>query len=156
MENPNAQPAEPAVKPKGLSSADILSRVSTAIVAAAPRALNSVIDALVSKEIEKRSTAILGGVELASSVRRDLNKAREPDIRPTTFTVDGKPIGEPGWSKPRLAEIKKLTEKLAKIEKVIDGATRDENPDFGPLYNLKSEIEKAEKASVSSADSAEA
>lgn len=159
-QSPNAAASEPtapsasvATKPKGLSSADILTRVSTAIVTAAPRVLLSVVDTLVAKEIEKRAAALLGSIELASITRSALRKAQEPDVRPSMFDAEGKAIGPVGWTKPRLAEIKKLTEKLTKIEKVIDLATRDESPEFGGLYNLKVDIEKAEKAA--SAESTE-
>lgn len=152
---PAADQAPAAGKPKGFSSLDVYAKVGAAIVTAAPRALESVVKTLVDREIEKRSTALLGAVELASSTRTTLNKAKEPDVRPTLFTADGKPIGEPGWSKQRLAEIKKLTEKLAKIDKAIDAATREENPDFSLLNNLKSEIEKAEKAAAANSSETE-
>ncbi len=140
-----ATDATPSVRPSS-PSISLNDRVSTLITDTAPaRVLESVIKTLADKEIDKRATALLGGLNLANETRSALKKAQEPDVRPTAFTLAGAPIGEVGYSKAKLGEQKKLTEKLAKIDKAIEAATRDANPDFGPLYNLKGEIEKAEK-----------
>jgi hypothetical protein len=149
---PAAPQGQQAAKPRGLTSSDLNARVAEAIVGAAPRVLTSVVAVLVDKEINRRAEALLGGIELASQTKSALRKAQEPDVRPSMFTADGKPIGDVGYTKPRLAEIKKLNEKLAKVEKAIDAATRDENPEFNLLYNLKSDIEKAEKAAATESE----
>lgn len=142
----------PAPKPSS-PSITLNERIAALITDTAPaRVLDSVIKTLADKEIEKRAAALLGGLQLANETRGALKKVEEPDQRPSTFDRAGRPIGEAGWSKPRLAEIKKLTEKLTKIDKAIDAATREANPDFGPLYNLKGEIEKAEKAATETSE----
>jgi hypothetical protein len=143
-----AKPVAPEVAPKakGVSSIDLNTRIAETIATTAPtRVLDNVVSVLVDKEVEKRATALLGGLELANSTRGALKKAQEPDVRPTAFKSDGSPIGEVGFTKPRLVEQKKLTEKLAKIEKAIEAATREDEPNFGLLYNLKNDIDKAEK-----------
>lgn len=153
--NPSA-PAQPVVQPpaegvvvksKGLTSSDLNTRVADLIAAEAPAlVLTSVLTTLRTKEVDKRAAALLGGLELANSTRGALSKAKEPDVRPTMFTAGGQPIGESGFSRPRLKEQENLTKKLAKIEKAITAATPTEEsglkPDFSLLYNLKSDIEK--------------
>ncbi len=44
----------------------------------------------------------------------------------------------------------------AALQKAIDLATRDENPEFGQLYGLKADLEKAEKAAASEAQGTDA
>lgn len=164
----------PIIKPKGLTPTDLTIKVSDIVsTTGGDRVLNQFLKVLVDKEIDKRAVALQGGYELAVQTASALKKAMEPDIRPTMFDLKGKPVGESGWSKAQLKAQKTLTEKLAKIDKAIDAATRDRvpevadqpavgveggdgyapaikgkpaiEPDFSLLYNLKAEIEKAEK-----------
>ncbi len=147
---PNPAPAAPVVPETTVKvtspSLNLNERIATIISESAPaRVLDQTLKVFVDKEVDKRATALIGGINLANETRGALSKAKQPDVRPTTFDAAGAPMGSPGFTKPALTKIKQLTEKLAKIDKAIEAATRDANPDFSLLYNLKGEIEKADK-----------
>lgn len=142
--NPEAAPVAALVKPKGLTSSDLHTKVSESIAASAPRVIDFVVKTLADKEVDRRASLLLGAIDLATAIKRDLNKIDRPDIVAPRGR-DNKPIGEDGYSVNRLKEIKKLTEKLAKVEKAIDFATRETDADWSLLSNLKSEMEKADK-----------
>lgn len=156
-----------------MTTQTISQKVAEGIVAAAPQVLDSVVKTMVEKETDRRAAALLGAVELGQTTQRELSKAIQPDVRPTTFDSTGKPLGEVGFTKSRLAEQKKLTERLAKVNKAIEKATRDRasaieakdavgtegqdgyvpavkavaaiEPDYADLFNLKNLVEQAEK-----------
>lgn len=134
-------------------SINLNERIATIIAESAPgRVLEQTLKVFVDKEVDKRATALIGGINLANETRGALSKAKQPDVRPTTFDAAGQPIGQVGFTKPALAKIKQLTEKLAKIDKAIEAATREANPDFGPLHNLKADIDKADSSSAEAAE----
>ncbi len=127
-------------------------RIATMIAESAPtRVLDQTLKVFVDKEIDKRATALVGGINLANETRSALKKAQQPDDQPKTFGLDGKPIGQAGYTKGRLADIKKLTEKLAKIDKAIDAATSDKQ-DYSLLNNLKADIDKADTSSAETSE----
>jgi len=156
-----------------MNAQSISLKVAETLLTAAPGIADTVIAQLAQKETEKRATALLGAVELAITTQKELDKALKPDVFPQSFDAEGKAIGQPSWSKAQLAAQKKAREKLAKIDKAIEKATRARvsaivavaaqgvegeagyvpavkavaavEPDFGDLFNLKSLIEAAEK-----------
>lgn len=113
---------------------DINIKVTETLALAGNRVLETAIDRLVTAEIEKRSSALHDAIKLAETAQRELYKINKPDQ--VVYGLDNKPISE-GYSKVRLEEIKKATEKLAKIEKAVEAATA-EKPDYSKLYELKS------------------
>lgn len=161
-----------------MNASIIQTTVAARILAAAPAIAESVVEQLKAREVDRRAKALLEAVDAHGKLSGELNKARQPDVRPSTFGLDGKPVGEAGWSKPRLAEIKKLTEKLGKVDKAIEKATRDRvaaipavgvqgqegyvaavagvEPDYSDLFNLKSIIDAADKAATADTSGGEA
>lgn len=131
-----------------MNTTTISQQVAEGIVQAAPSILPNVISTLISQETDRRAKALLSGIELALSIKKDLAKIERPDVAPN-YGADGKPLGEGAYTKARVGEIKKLRERLAKVEKAIEKATPegDTKPDYADLFNLKGLIEQAEKES---------
>lgn len=93
--------------------------------------LQSVIDRLATLEIERRADALLKAINLAFSIKKDLYKVK-PDI--VAYTLEGT-IASEQWSKAKLEERKKLTEKLEKVERIIAKAV--DKGDYSDIFNLE-------------------
>lgn len=131
---------EPTAKVSATKSINVA--VAEKLSAAGSIVLNSVIDRIAEVEIKRRADALLKAVEAAERLQRDLNKVNRPDQ--VVYSTDRKPVSE-GYSKARLDEIEKLTQKLAKIDKAVAKATADK-PDYTDLLNLKTDDNSAAKA----------
>jgi hypothetical protein len=94
------------------------------------KVVDTVVAQLVEVEIKKRADALASSLKLFEDTRRELNKMR-PDQ--ASFDENGAKVSET-FSKKAFEDKKKLTEKLAKIDKIIVAAT--EKDQWGDLYNL--------------------
>jgi len=95
------------------------------------RIIDSVVKELVNTEIERRADALLKAINLATTTRRELYKIK-PDI--VSYNAD-RSINSEAWSKAKLDERQKLTEKLDKIDKVISKAV--DKGDYADVLSLE-------------------
>lgn len=94
------------------------------------KVVDTVVQKLVETEITKRADALASAIKLAEDVSRELKKARPDQV---SIAVEGGVKTETFSAKAFEAK-KKLEERAAKIEKVVEAATEKGN--WGDLYNL--------------------
>lgn len=91
---------------------------------------DSVVDKLVTAEVNKRAEALAAAIKLSEDTVREQRKAAKPDQ--VAISADGQKVET--FSPKAFEAKKKLDEKLAKIDKIVVGAT--ESGDWGKLYDL--------------------
>lgn len=111
----------------------ITNAVAEKIAAISPAVNEKVIDALVARELEKRSDAVLGGLDKLRTMQNDLKKIR-PDVG-GAFDEDGNEVKPTLYSKAKFDERKKLNEQIEKLQKALDLAI--DKGDMSKLYELK-------------------
>lgn len=109
----------------------ITSVVAERLAQISPQVNERVIEHLVNVELEKRSNAIVSGLENLRGLQNDLKK-----IKPDQVSVDenGNEVSAT-YSKSKFEERKKLLEQIAKVEKALDLAI--DKGDMSKLYELK-------------------
>lgn len=113
--------------------------VAAKITALAPLVEDKVVDAIVDREVSKRSDALVKLIDAVDIFERDLKKVKPKQ----TFDIDGKVISE-SYDKQTLEERNKLVKKISKYTTAISKAL--EKSDFGDAYNLSKNgyVEKAD------------
>ena len=96
----------------------------------ATKVVDTVVEKMVGVEIAKRAEALAAAIKLHDDTRRELNKVKADQV---SLDENGAKVSET-FSKTAFENKKKLTEKLAKIDKTIVAATEKDN--WGDLYNL--------------------
>jgi len=94
------------------------------------RVVDTVVEKMVSTEINRRAEALAAGIKLYEDTRRELNKVKPDQV---SLDENGQKVSET-FSKAAFEAKKKLIEKLAKVDKIIVAATEKDN--WGDLYNL--------------------
>lgn len=94
------------------------------------KVVDSVVDKLVTAEVNKRAEALAAAIKLSEDTVREQRKAAKPDQ--VAISADGQKVET--FSPKAFEAKKKLDEKLAKIDKIVVGAT--ESGDWGKLYDL--------------------
>ena len=92
--------------------------------------VDTVVEKLVNAEVAKRAEALAAAIKLADDTLREQRKVDKPDQ--IAITTEGQKVET--FSQKGFEAKKKIAEKLAKIEKVVQNAT--ENGDWGKLYDL--------------------
>lgn len=110
---------------------EIRTKIAEQLSNISPKVENDVVETLVTREVFKRSAAIVQALEDLSDLEKNLKKIK-PDQ--SGFDVDGKVISET-YSKTRLEELNKTKAKIDKYTKAIDNAL---NGDLSDVYNLNS------------------
>ena len=115
------------------------------------KVVNTVVEKLVNAEVANRAEALAAAIKLAEDTLREQRKADKPDQ--IAVTTDGTKVET--FSQKAFEFKKKVAEKLAKIERVVQNAT--EKAEWGKLYELvkaggQSAPEPAAEASDSSAN----
>lgn len=95
-----------------------------------PKVVDMVVEKLVNAEVAKRAEALAAAVKLAEDTLREVKKAEKPDQ--VAIGANGDKIET--YSVKAYEAKKKLAEKMAKIDKVVNSATDGGN--WGELYNL--------------------
>jgi|SRR5882724_2643018 len=108
----------------------VQTKVAEQIINIAPKVEDKVVDALVSRELNRRSDSLVQAMDKLSKLEVDLKKIK-PDV--VTYDINGKVASE-SYSKVKSEEYKKLNEKIGKFTKAIAKAL--ENSDFSDVYNL--------------------
>ena len=111
----------------------ITDAVADKIAEISPAVNERVIDHLVALELEKRSTAIVSGLDKLRGLQNDLRKLR-PDVG-GAFNEDGTEVKPMLYSKDKFEARKKLTEQIDKLQKALDLAI--DKGDMSKLYELK-------------------
>lgn len=106
-------------------------KVAESIANLGPKVEDKVVDAIVDRELKKRSEAMVITVDKLEKLEADLKKVK-PDQN--SFDEDGKPMSS-SWSKKALEEKNKLTQKIEKFNKAITKAL--ETGDFQDVYNIE-------------------
>lgn len=93
-------------------------------------AIDTVVDNLVKTEVNRRADALEKVLKLHEDTFREIRKVKPDQV---TYNLDGTKATET-YSKAAIDNNKKLTEKLAKIEKAVVNAT--DNNQWSDVYNL--------------------
>lgn len=110
----------------------IAQAIADQIAKCAPATSERVINAMVEREVTKRSDAIVKVLDKLSKAKAESYKIK-PDI--VSYDEEGKPAVQ-NWSKDQLEKRKKNAEQILKMERAIDKATDDKKPDMSDVYNL--------------------
>ncbi len=94
------------------------------------KVVDTVVEKLVNAEVAKRADALAAAIKLSEDTLREQRKSSKGDQ--ITVTADGQRTES--FSPKAYETLKKLNEKLAKIDKTVQNAT--ENGDWGKLYEL--------------------
>ena len=109
----------------------ILEVVAERLAKIGPEIEGRVVEILAEKELAKRETQIVAAYSEFDTLNKRFKRINRGDIQ--TFDAKGAVASE-SYSKPRLKEIKEVSERLAKIENAIGKALIDSN--FEPLDKL--------------------
>lgn len=94
------------------------------------KVINSVVEKLVAAEVTKRADALASAIKLSEETLREQRKAQKADQ--VSISADGTKVET--FSAKAYESLKKLNEKLAKIDTVVTNAT--EKGDWSKLYDL--------------------
>lgn len=108
----------------------VTTKVAVRIANLAPDVENKVVDVLVQRELDRRSTALVTIIDRLDKAERDFRRLGADVI---TFDENGAKTSE-AFSKARVDERKKAKEQIDKMTKAIDKALT--GGDFNDLYNL--------------------
>lgn len=109
----------------------IRSQVRERLASVGDRTREAVIEHFAQQEADKQAQAIIKGLDKLDGLERDLRKVK-PQF--SGFDGEGKPMGEPMFTKEQVEERKKLVGQIEKLTNAINKA--DDKGDFGDLYNL--------------------
>ena len=96
-----------------------------------PTVRESVVTLLVNAEVDRRTTAVVTVVKKLYEATAALKKINRADVE--TFNEDGT-VASAAFSKPRLEDIKKSKETIAKLEKALEEAF--DKSDFQKVFDL--------------------
>lgn len=105
-------------------------KVAELVKALLPTVEAAVVDALVKREVDKRSSAIVITMDRLAKLEHEFYRLG-PDI--ITYDDLGKKVTE-SFSKARIDERTKATQRITKLENALTKAI--EKADYGDLYNL--------------------
>lgn len=124
-------------------------KVAAAIAELSEPVEAQVVDALVTREINKRSEALVKAIDKLSSL--ELEQRR---IKADIVLYDGKgKITSENWSKAKQEELTKHLEKIDKYTKAITKAL--EKQDFSDVYNLSNADKQPSEGKQPAKDQAE-
>ena len=94
------------------------------------KVVNAVVEKLVAAEVTKRADALAAAIKLSEDMLREQRKAEKYDV----VTLDAVGAKSEAYSAKAYETLKKLKEKLARIDTIVTNAT--EKNDWGKLYEL--------------------
>ncbi len=138
----------PAVALQSTPTASAISLLLASVASVtADQVRQKVVDTLTTAELDKRSTAVLKGLELFKEAQKENAKASKPDVQ--QFDIKGV-VTSSSYSKPAAEAAKKAGEKLTKIENALNKAI--ESADFSKLYELTNSGKSGGGAAPAAAD----
>lgn len=105
-------------------------KVAETIANIAPKVEDKVVDALVDRELKRRSDALVSAMDKLDKMEKELSKIKADQI---SFDEDGKVVSQT-FSKAKKEEKDKLSQKVQKATNAINKAL--EKGDFGDVYNI--------------------
>lgn len=120
----------------------IAASVAQRLAGTSTQVMDIIVDGLVQVEIHKRAESAKAALLELDKLTIKLRSVSSPDQK--LFDAGGTVVNE-YFTKGRLDEIKKLNEKIAKIDGCLKSAFEDN--DFKKLFELKIEPEKSDKPS---------
>ena len=110
---------------------ELLESFKTKIASAGPNIVDGVVKALTDAEIDKRTKAVIKGLELIQVADKEIKKIK-PDVE--HFDEGGAPVNT-WYTKPQAETLKKAKKKKVELDEAINLALSN-NPDFSKLNNL--------------------
>lgn len=105
-------------------------KIAEGLAACGPKVVDRVVETMVERETNKRSTALVTVLDLLAREELDLKKIDRPDTE--AYDGEGKVVSST-YTKGRIEEIKKAKESIAKKQKAISDAL--EKNDYSGVYN---------------------
>ena len=93
------------------------------------RVVNVVVEKLVTAEVAKRAEALAAAIKLSEDTLKEQRKAK-----PDQVAISPEGVKTETYSPKAFEFLKKLNEKLARIDTIVTNAT--EKSDWGKLYEL--------------------
>lgn len=112
-------------------STSVHAKIAEQLSELSPKVENAVVDALVERELTKRSEAVVQCMDMLAKCEGDLRKIKPDQV---SYDGDGKEVSST-FSKNKFEEKKKLLERIEKLKNAITKAI--EKGDFSDVYNLK-------------------
>lgn len=113
-------------------------RIDEQIAAAHPRIQDHVLSQFVDAEILRRAQILASGINTLRELEADQKKVDRPDN--TLYTADGT-VAQSQYTKGRLDEIKKVKDKVTKLQTALDKAIESNAAD--DYKKLEEAIKKA-------------
>lgn len=111
-------------------------KVAEKIATIAPVVEEKIIDALVSREVNRRSDALTKAIDDLSKMEGEVRRIKPDQVQ---YNEDGT-VKDQSYSKPKTEELKKLKQKIEKYTNAINKAL--EKADYGDVYNLSKDAGK--------------
>jgi hypothetical protein len=108
----------------------INTKVAEQLAAIAPQVAENIINHLVTKELTRRSDAIIQAIATSEKLSKDLAKLKPDNV---LYNEDGT-VASSTYTKAKLDEKSKITTQIKKIEDAIEKALA--NNDYSLLFNL--------------------
>ena len=112
------------------------------MVNAGPTVVDAVVEHLVKKEIDRRTKAVLDGLESLQKQEKELKKVKPDSV---IYAADGK-VATEGWTKQNLEGKNKMEKNVAKLREALDAAL--DKADYGKLFNLNKPDENPTQAPI--------
>lgn len=117
-------------------------KVAEKLVNAGPTVVDAVVEHLVKKEIDRRTKAVLDGLESLQKQEKELKKVKPDSV---IYAADGK-VATEGWTKQNLEGKNKMEKNVAKLREALDAAL--DKADYGKLFNLNKPDENPTQAPI--------
>lgn len=110
---------------------DIKKEVAEKLVGTSEKVKDRVLDFLIERELEKRTSACLKVIEKITELEKSLAKESKPDME--SYDLEGN-VTSTSFSKERVQSLRKLREEREKLDGALKKAL--ENNDFSRVLEL--------------------
>ena len=118
---------------------NINEKVAEKLASAGPTVVDAVVEHLAKKEIDRRTKAVLDGLDKLQKLEKDIKK-----MKPDMVGLDEKGVQvSANWSKAKFDEKAKLEKSAGKLREALDAAL--DKADYGKLFNLGSPAENSKE-----------
>jgi hypothetical protein len=117
----------------------ISTAVAERLASIAPEVTGKVVDHLVTKELNRRSEAVITALQEIDKLNVDLKKVK-PDV--VTYNDDGS-VASSNWTKAKLEEKNKVQQRITKLTSAVDKALGSN--DYSDLFNVAKSQQPAQE-----------
>ncbi len=107
-------------------------KITAGLAGLGPKVEDAVVDAMVDREVNKRSQLLVTNLDHLARLKGELKKIDRADVE--TYDAEGK-VASSSFTKERVKAIKEAKEKIEKLEKALTKAIDD--GDFSNLQPVK-------------------